>query len=197
MKFSKGRLRFVVSNQNIQEKLIKNVNVDVCMLVFDPVVSSLCIWQVRGPEGFTGMPSSGQLACKILSQDQGFLADIWQKCVFSENTFYFILSFWLSDVCWVLIINISHTCSPAVGRKLSTFVFSRRKKRSHRSEIKEMKPAAIQSETFAQNPSEEECSWKWRKSGKTTVMLLRPPPGCRSSPSPQPYNQECVDKPRF
>lgn len=99
---------------------------------------------------------------------------------------------------WVLIINISHTCSPAVGRELSAFVFSRKKrKRSHRSEIKEMKPAAIQSETFAENPSEEECSWKWRKSGKTTVMLLWPPPGCRSSPSPQPDNQECVENPRF
>lgn len=29
---------------------------------------------------------------------------------------------------WVLIINISHTCSPAVGRKRSTFVFRREKK---------------------------------------------------------------------
>lgn len=57
------------------------------MLIFDPVTFGLCIWQVRGPEGFTGMPSSGQLACKIHSQGQGFLPDIWQKCVFSDNTF--------------------------------------------------------------------------------------------------------------
>lgn len=81
---------------------------------------------------------------------------------------------------WVLIINISHTCSPAVGRKRSTFVFSRKK--SHRTEIKEMKPAAIQSETFAENPSEEECSWKWRKSGKPQLcrsglrLVADPPP---------------------
>lgn len=65
------------------------------MLVFDPVTSVLCIWQVRGPEGFTGMPSSGQLACKILSQDQGFLPDIWQKCVFSDNTVTYLFTFFL------------------------------------------------------------------------------------------------------
>lgn len=57
------------------------------MLAFDPVMSGLCIWEVRGPEGFTGMPTSGQLACKMLSQDQGFLPGIRQKCVFSDNTF--------------------------------------------------------------------------------------------------------------
>lgn len=101
---------------------LKGENTDACVLVSDPVtIVHVYLAGYRGPVGFTGMPNSGQLACKIVSSDRGFLPDIWQKCVFCDSTFIFLALGRL----WVLIINISHTCSPAVGRKQSTFVFGK------------------------------------------------------------------------